>query len=141
MPLERQNLYVGPQTVAAGAEGLPSLFQGLEMVPNELKGGYQVDNFLTFNCLVVSTAERGGMGSLLQWLGCCILLVRVLGGLGGSTVSKPGLCFSSPCLLLLYRLMTISTVSVCAPSGRVHGVASTCRSPRWSAWPMRRPAN
>ncbi|XP_066495045.1 probable ATP-dependent RNA helicase DHX34 [Tiliqua scincoides] len=52
MPLERQNLYVGPQTVAGGAEGLPPLFQGLEMVPDELKGGYRVGDFLTFNCLL-----------------------------------------------------------------------------------------
>ncbi|XP_061453249.1 probable ATP-dependent RNA helicase DHX34 isoform X2 [Rhineura floridana] len=51
MPLEQQNLYVGPQMVAAGAEGLRCLFQGLEVTPNEVKGGYNVGSFLTFNCL------------------------------------------------------------------------------------------
>ncbi|XP_067412662.1 LOW QUALITY PROTEIN: probable ATP-dependent RNA helicase DHX34 [Emydura macquarii macquarii] len=49
--LEKQNLYVGPQTVAA-APGLPGLFQGAEMTPNEEKGGYWVTDFLTYNCLV-----------------------------------------------------------------------------------------
>ncbi|XP_042296902.1 probable ATP-dependent RNA helicase DHX34 [Sceloporus undulatus] len=50
-PLEQQNLYVGPHTVAAG-EGLPHFFQGAEMVPDEVKGGYRVGDFLTFNCLM-----------------------------------------------------------------------------------------
>uniref|UniRef100_A0A8C8VQS8 DExH-box helicase 34 n=1 Tax=Pelusios castaneus TaxID=367368 RepID=A0A8C8VQS8_9SAUR len=48
--LEKQNLYVGPQTVAA-ALGLPGLFQGAEMMPDEEKGGYRVTDFLTYNCL------------------------------------------------------------------------------------------
>nr|XP_060639692.1 probable ATP-dependent RNA helicase DHX34 [Anolis sagrei ordinatus] len=50
-PLEQQNLYVGPQMVAAGGEGLSQLFQGVEMIPDEVKGGYRVGDFLTFNCL------------------------------------------------------------------------------------------
>uniref|UniRef100_A0A8D2L3Q1 ATP-dependent RNA helicase DHX34 n=1 Tax=Varanus komodoensis TaxID=61221 RepID=A0A8D2L3Q1_VARKO len=50
-PLERESLYVGPQTVAAGAAGLPPLLRGVEMVPNEVKGGYSIGSFLTFNCL------------------------------------------------------------------------------------------
>ncbi|XP_010002505.1 PREDICTED: probable ATP-dependent RNA helicase DHX34 [Chaetura pelagica] len=52
--LERQNLYVGPQTVAA-APRLPGLFQGLEMTPHPLKGGYRVAEFLTYNCLATDT--------------------------------------------------------------------------------------
>ncbi|XP_015262611.1 PREDICTED: probable ATP-dependent RNA helicase DHX34 [Gekko japonicus] len=48
-PLEQQHLYVGP-TVAT-AVGPPSLFQGMEMVPDEVKGGYKVGGFLTFHCL------------------------------------------------------------------------------------------
>ncbi|KAH0631464.1 hypothetical protein JD844_005796 [Phrynosoma platyrhinos] len=51
-PLEQQNLYVGPQTVTTGGEGLPHFFQGAEMVPDEVKGGYRVGNVLTFNCLM-----------------------------------------------------------------------------------------
>ncbi|XP_062995802.1 probable ATP-dependent RNA helicase DHX34 [Elgaria multicarinata webbii] len=51
-PLEQQSLYVGPQAVAAaGAGGLPSLFQGAETVPDEVKGGHRVGAILTFNCL------------------------------------------------------------------------------------------
>lgn len=52
--LEKQNLYVGPQTVAA-APRLPGLFQGTEMKPDEVKGGHRVTDFLTYNCLAVST--------------------------------------------------------------------------------------
>uniref|UniRef100_A0A8C3F2J5 Uncharacterized protein n=1 Tax=Chrysemys picta bellii TaxID=8478 RepID=A0A8C3F2J5_CHRPI len=52
--LEKQNLYVGPQTVAA-APGLPGLFQGAEMTPDEEKGGYRVTEFLTYNCLTSDT--------------------------------------------------------------------------------------
>ncbi|NXT80871.1 DHX34 helicase, partial [Zapornia atra] len=52
--LEQQNLYVGPQTVAA-APGLPGLFQGLKMKPDEVKGGYRVTEFLTYNCLATDT--------------------------------------------------------------------------------------
>ncbi|KAM9263926.1 putative ATP-dependent RNA helicase DHX34 [Morus bassanus] len=48
--LEKRNLYVGPQTVAA-APRLPGLFQGTEMKPDEVKGGYRVTDFLTYNCL------------------------------------------------------------------------------------------
>ncbi|NXX76424.1 DHX34 helicase, partial [Urocolius indicus] len=48
--LEKQNLYVGPQTVAAAPQ-LPGLFQGLEMKPDEVKGGHKVTDFLTYNCL------------------------------------------------------------------------------------------
>lgn len=51
--LEKQNLYVGPQTVAA-APRLPGLFEGVEMAPDEVKGGYRVTDFLTYNCLAVS---------------------------------------------------------------------------------------
>ncbi|XP_075771209.1 putative ATP-dependent RNA helicase DHX34 isoform X2 [Pelodiscus sinensis] len=52
--LEKQTLYVGPQTVAA-APGLPGLFQGMAMVPDEEKGGYRVTEFLTYNCLASDT--------------------------------------------------------------------------------------
>ncbi|NXY76428.1 DHX34 helicase, partial [Glareola pratincola] len=52
--LEKQNLYVGPQTVAA-APCLPGLFQGLEMKPDEVKGGHRVTDFLTYNCLAMDT--------------------------------------------------------------------------------------
>uniref|UniRef100_A0A452HKL0 DHX34-like C2H2-type zinc finger domain-containing protein n=1 Tax=Gopherus agassizii TaxID=38772 RepID=A0A452HKL0_9SAUR len=52
--LEKQNLYVGPQTVAA-VPGLPGLFQGVEMTPDEEKGGYRVTEFLTYNCLTSDT--------------------------------------------------------------------------------------
>ncbi|KAJ7303869.1 hypothetical protein JRQ81_011377 [Phrynocephalus forsythii] len=53
-PLEQQNLYVGPQTVASapGGEELPRFFQGGEMRPDEIKGGYRLGDCLTFNCLV-----------------------------------------------------------------------------------------
>ncbi|XP_020642936.3 putative ATP-dependent RNA helicase DHX34 [Pogona vitticeps] len=52
-PLEQQNLYVGPQTLAStpDGEGLPHFFQGAEMTPDEVKGGYRVGDCLTFNCL------------------------------------------------------------------------------------------
>ncbi|NWH69602.1 DHX34 helicase, partial [Piaya cayana] len=56
--LEKQNLYVGPQTVAA-APRLPGLFQGLEMTPDEVKGGHRVTEFLTYNCLAVDTDLYG----------------------------------------------------------------------------------
>ncbi|NXF55985.1 DHX34 helicase, partial [Oceanites oceanicus] len=52
--LEKQNLYIGPQTVAA-APWLPGLFQGMEMKPNEVKGGHRVTDFLTYNCLATDT--------------------------------------------------------------------------------------
>ncbi|XP_068273657.1 probable ATP-dependent RNA helicase DHX34 isoform X1 [Nyctibius grandis] len=52
--LEKQNLYVGPQTVAA-APPLPGLFQGMEMKPDEVKGGHRVTKFLTYNCLDMDT--------------------------------------------------------------------------------------
>uniref|UniRef100_A0A663EZP4 DHX34-like C2H2-type zinc finger domain-containing protein n=1 Tax=Aquila chrysaetos chrysaetos TaxID=223781 RepID=A0A663EZP4_AQUCH len=48
--LEKQNLYIGPQTVAAAPQ-LPGLFQGMEMKPDEVKGGHRVMDFLTYNCL------------------------------------------------------------------------------------------
>ncbi|XP_060113800.1 probable ATP-dependent RNA helicase DHX34 [Heteronotia binoei] len=48
MPLEQQHLYVGPPVAAAAP---PSLFQEMEMVPDEVKGGYKVGGFLTFCCL------------------------------------------------------------------------------------------
>ncbi|XP_074423363.1 putative ATP-dependent RNA helicase DHX34 isoform X4 [Larus michahellis] len=54
--LEKQNLYVGPQTVAA-APRLPGLFQGTEMKPDEVKGGHRVTDFLTYNCLARLPAE------------------------------------------------------------------------------------
>ncbi|KAM9514303.1 putative ATP-dependent RNA helicase DHX34 [Guaruba guarouba] len=52
--LEKQNLYVGPQLVTA-APHLPGLFQGMEMTPDEVKGGHRVTDFLTYNCLAVDT--------------------------------------------------------------------------------------
>ncbi|NWS77891.1 DHX34 helicase, partial [Crotophaga sulcirostris] len=52
--LEKQNLYIGPQTVAA-APRLPGLFQGMEMKPDEVKGGHKVTEFLTYNCLAMDT--------------------------------------------------------------------------------------
>ncbi|NXW61524.1 DHX34 helicase, partial [Eurystomus gularis] len=52
--LEKQNLYVGPQTMAA-APRLPGLFQGMEMKPDEVKGGHKVTEFLTYNCLATDT--------------------------------------------------------------------------------------
>ncbi|KAG8143759.1 hypothetical protein E2320_000932, partial [Naja naja] len=48
-PLEQQHLYVGPQMVPEEAEGLPSFFQGVQQVPHEVKGGYRIGEFLTFN--------------------------------------------------------------------------------------------
>ncbi|XP_048348830.1 probable ATP-dependent RNA helicase DHX34 isoform X3 [Sphaerodactylus townsendi] len=56
-PLEQQHLYVGPQVVAAG---LPSLFRGMEMVPNQEKGGYVVAGFLTFHCLAQGEGDLYG---------------------------------------------------------------------------------
>uniref|UniRef100_A0A8B9GA92 DExH-box helicase 34 n=1 Tax=Amazona collaria TaxID=241587 RepID=A0A8B9GA92_9PSIT len=50
--LEQQHLYVGPQVVAA-APRLPGLFQGMEMTPDEVKGGHRVTEFLTYNCLAM----------------------------------------------------------------------------------------
>ncbi|NWS48869.1 DHX34 helicase, partial [Probosciger aterrimus] len=52
--LEKQNLYVGPQLVAAAPQ-LPGLFQGMEMTPDEVKGGHKVTHFLTYNCLAMDT--------------------------------------------------------------------------------------
>ncbi|XP_007444787.1 probable ATP-dependent RNA helicase DHX34 [Python bivittatus] len=49
--LEQQNLYGGPQMAPAEVEGLPSFFQGVPLLPNEVKGGYKIGDFLTFNCL------------------------------------------------------------------------------------------
>ncbi|XP_077788581.1 putative ATP-dependent RNA helicase DHX34 [Podarcis muralis] len=51
MPLEQQNLYVGPQAASAGGEVPPGLFQGVEVAPDQEKGGCRVGSFLTFNCL------------------------------------------------------------------------------------------
>ncbi|XP_068520702.1 probable ATP-dependent RNA helicase DHX34 [Anas acuta] len=52
--LEKQTLYVGPQTVPA-APHLPGLFQGTELKPDEVKGGHRVTEFLTYNCLATDT--------------------------------------------------------------------------------------
>ncbi|NXD87993.1 DHX34 helicase, partial [Halcyon senegalensis] len=52
--LEKQNLYVGPQTVVASPR-LPGLFQDAEMKPDEEKGGHRVADFLTYNCLTTDT--------------------------------------------------------------------------------------
>ncbi|NXI67317.1 DHX34 helicase, partial [Anseranas semipalmata] len=52
--LEKQALYIGPQTVAAAPQ-LPTLFQGTEMKPDEVKGGHRVTEFLTYNCLATDT--------------------------------------------------------------------------------------
>lgn len=41
------------------AEGLPSFFQGVQLVPHEVKGGYRIGDFLTFNCLAVSPGRDG----------------------------------------------------------------------------------
>ncbi|XP_074786910.1 putative ATP-dependent RNA helicase DHX34 isoform X2 [Athene noctua] len=57
-PLEKQHLYVGPQTVAA-APRLPGLFQGTEMKPDEAKGGHRVTDFLTYNCLATDADLYG----------------------------------------------------------------------------------
>ncbi|CAI5780577.1 probable ATP-dependent RNA helicase DHX34 [Podarcis lilfordi] len=51
MPLEQQNLYVGPQAASVGGEVPPGLFQGVEVAPDKEKGGCRVGSFLTFNCL------------------------------------------------------------------------------------------
>ncbi|XP_070620414.1 probable ATP-dependent RNA helicase DHX34 isoform X2 [Erythrolamprus reginae] len=50
-PLERQHLYRAPRTAREEAVGLPGSFQGERLVPHELKGGYRIGEFLTFNCL------------------------------------------------------------------------------------------
>ncbi|XP_032083423.1 probable ATP-dependent RNA helicase DHX34 isoform X4 [Thamnophis elegans] len=50
-PLEQQHLYVGPRVAPGEAKGLPSFFQGMQLVPHEVKGGYRIGEFLTFNCL------------------------------------------------------------------------------------------
>ncbi|XP_035170574.1 probable ATP-dependent RNA helicase DHX34, partial [Oxyura jamaicensis] len=52
--LEKQTLYVGPQTVPAAPQ-LPGLFQGAELKPDEVKGGHRVTEFLTYNCLATDT--------------------------------------------------------------------------------------
>lgn len=52
--LEKQTLYVGPQTVPAAPQ-LPGLFQGTELKPDEVKGGHRVTEFLTYNCLATDT--------------------------------------------------------------------------------------
>ncbi|XP_026577242.1 probable ATP-dependent RNA helicase DHX34 isoform X1 [Pseudonaja textilis] len=49
--LEQQHLYGGPQMAPEEAERLPSFFQGVQLVPHEVKGGYRIGEFLTFNCL------------------------------------------------------------------------------------------
>lgn len=54
MGLEIQNLYVGPQTITA-APSLPGLFGSSTLSPHPTKGGYAVSDFLTYNCLTVST--------------------------------------------------------------------------------------
>lgn len=65
--LEKQNLYIGPQTVAAAPQ-LPGLFQGMEMKPDEVKGGHRVMDFLTYNCLAVSTPlSRSACHPPLPW--------------------------------------------------------------------------
>ncbi|KAL7980646.1 hypothetical protein Chor_001800 [Crotalus horridus] len=58
-PLEQQHLYGGPQMAPEEAEGLPSFFQGVQLVPHEVKGGYRIGDFLTFNCL----ADEGDLYS------------------------------------------------------------------------------
>ncbi|XP_058051151.1 probable ATP-dependent RNA helicase DHX34 isoform X6 [Ahaetulla prasina] len=50
-PLEQQHLYGGPRVAPEEAKGLPSFFQGVQLVPHEVKGGYRIGEFLTFNCL------------------------------------------------------------------------------------------
>lgn len=52
--LEAQNLYVGPQTITA-APSLPGLLGSSALFPHPTKGGYAVTDFLTYNCLTVST--------------------------------------------------------------------------------------
>uniref|UniRef100_A0A8V5GT56 Uncharacterized protein n=1 Tax=Melopsittacus undulatus TaxID=13146 RepID=A0A8V5GT56_MELUD len=53
--LEKQNLYVGPQLVMASAPHLQGLFPGMEMIPDEVKGGHRITDFLTYNCLAMDT--------------------------------------------------------------------------------------
>ncbi|XP_077174696.1 putative ATP-dependent RNA helicase DHX34 isoform X2 [Paroedura picta] len=67
-PLEQQHLYVGPAPEAGAAAAPPSLFQGMEMVPDEVKGGFQVGGFLTFSCL----ADKGDLyGECLRSFWTC----------------------------------------------------------------------
>ncbi|PIO27503.1 hypothetical protein AB205_0039020 [Aquarana catesbeiana] len=48
--LEMQNLYVGPQPVT-DTISLKGVFSNEDMKPDNVKGGYTVTNFLTYNCL------------------------------------------------------------------------------------------
>uniref|UniRef100_H3DFT7 DEAH (Asp-Glu-Ala-His) box polypeptide 34 n=1 Tax=Tetraodon nigroviridis TaxID=99883 RepID=H3DFT7_TETNG len=56
--LQTQNLYIGPQTESALSHlktpGLGSLCPGTEAKPDPIKGGLQVTNFFTYNCLADS---------------------------------------------------------------------------------------
>lgn len=122
-PLEQQHLYVGPPGVAAAP---PSLFQGMEMVPEELKGGFKVGGFLTFQCLAVST----GVGGWVQ--------PSPRGAAGQSSWRPPAL--SPAGWLVPHRGRGISTASVCAASGPAPSAASTCPSLLWSASPTKTPA-
>uniref|UniRef100_A0A8D0B4S7 DExH-box helicase 34 n=1 Tax=Salvator merianae TaxID=96440 RepID=A0A8D0B4S7_SALMN len=72
-PLEQQNLFVGPQTVAAGAEALPSLFPGTEVTPHPQKGGYGIGPVLTINCLAGETDLYGECLRSFWTCPCCSL--------------------------------------------------------------------
>ncbi|KAM9039840.1 putative ATP-dependent RNA helicase DHX34 isoform 1-T4 [Sarcophilus harrisii] len=52
--LEAQNLYVGPQTIAAAPQ-LSGLFGEATLSPHDTKGGYIITSFLTYNCLMSDT--------------------------------------------------------------------------------------
>lgn len=114
--LEKQTLYVGPQTVPA-APHLPGLFQGTELKPDEVKGGHRVTEFLTYNCLAVSTP------------------------LSHPILYPPG--GGRPIYILVPppRRTPTSTASACGPSGRVPTAVSTCPSPPWRECATRAPAS
>lgn len=59
------------------AKGLPSFFQGVQLVPHEVKGGYRIGEFLTFNCLAVSPGRDGVKEELL---GLGVFLFLAVGG-------------------------------------------------------------
>ncbi|XP_028921035.1 probable ATP-dependent RNA helicase DHX34 isoform X1 [Ornithorhynchus anatinus] len=52
--LEVQNLYVGPQTATAAPQ-MSGLFGGAALQPHETKGGFALNDYLTYNCLASDT--------------------------------------------------------------------------------------
>ncbi|XP_034294296.1 probable ATP-dependent RNA helicase DHX34 isoform X3 [Pantherophis guttatus] len=130
--LEQQHLYGGPQMVPEEAKGLPSFFQGVQLVPHEVKGGYRIGEFLTFNCLAVSPGRDRVKEELLR------LGVFFVPGCGrGQQPTRPVTTVS----LYPHREREICTMTACAVSGRAHDAASTCPSLLWSVWPMKRAAS